>query len=98
MEGICVKDEKPPWKIDEMSKHDDKLFAQIHEDSVPMLIDIGFEETFAAFVPHSRFTQIKHGDKILLVIRANHIKIRPGKRGKEKRNAIVGKIYHRIFA
>ncbi|MFX1390925.1 MAG: ABC transporter ATP-binding protein [Promethearchaeota archaeon] len=96
-EGICTKKDKPTWDISNKSKQGDKFFNQIHEESVPIPIDIGFIETFAGYLKESLYNKIKHGDKVLLVIRANHMKIRLGNRVREKKNAILGKILRRKF-
>jgi len=96
-EGISKKEEEPTWDIHRKSKQGDKFYEQIHEDSLPMPIDIGLKDMFAAYVMKETYNRINHGDKILLVVRANHIKIRPGNRVREKRNAILGKIHRRKF-
>ena len=96
-EGICIKNEKPSWDIHRKSKQGDKFFAQIHEGSIPMPIDIGFEKMFAAYVREDIYQSIDHGDKILLVVRANHVKIRLGNRVKEKKNSMLGRIIRRKF-
>lgn len=96
-EGISKKNEEPGWDIHRTSKQGDKLFAEIQEDSIPMPIDIGFKERFASYVERGTYNEINHGDKILLIVRANHMKIRLGNRIKDKRNAILGKIHRRKF-
>lgn len=96
-EGICIKNTKPPWDIYKSSKQGDKFYAKIHEESIPMPINIGFDEIFAAYVKKEDFNDIDSGDKVLLVVRANHIKIRLGNRVKDKKNAILGKIIRRKF-
>ncbi|MFW9773197.1 MAG: hypothetical protein ACFFEO_13665, partial [Candidatus Thorarchaeota archaeon] len=40
---------------------------------------------------------IQQGDKILLLVRTNHMKIRLGNRVEQKSNAILGKILRRKF-
>ena len=94
---IPVNEETALWDIEEKSKEGDKFFAQIHEESTPMLIDIGIEERFAAYTQKAVYNEINHGDNILLVVRANHMKIRSGKRLDDKKNALVGKILRRKF-
>ncbi|MFX1530807.1 MAG: ABC transporter ATP-binding protein [Promethearchaeota archaeon] len=96
-EGICLKNKEPTWNIHKKSKQGDRFFAQIHEDSIPMPIDIGFEEMFAVYVKDDIYQNVEHGDKLLLVVRANHMKIRLGNRVKEKKNAFLGKIIRRKF-
>jgi ABC-type Fe3+/spermidine/putrescine transport system ATPase subunit len=96
-EGICTKDEKPSWDISSKSKQSDKFFNQIQEDSVPLPIDLGLDKIFAGYLNESLFNMIQHGDKVLLVVRANHMKIRLGNRVNEKKNAILGKILRRKF-
>ncbi|MFW9819584.1 MAG: ABC transporter ATP-binding protein [Candidatus Thorarchaeota archaeon] len=96
-EGVCEKEVPPAWDIHKKSKRRDKFFAKIHEDSLPILINIGFDEMFASYIPKEKYDNIKHGDKILLVVRANHIKIRIGDRVKEKKNAMFGRIKRRKF-
>ncbi len=96
-EGICTKNEKPTWDIFSKSQQGDKFFNEIQEVSVPLPINIGFKETFAGYLNKSLNNEIKHGDKVLLVVRANHMKIRLGNRVDQKKNAILGKILRRKF-
>jgi hypothetical protein len=96
-EGKCIKKKEPTWDVHKKSKQSDKFFAEIHEDSIPLPIDIGFDDMVAAYVKKDKFDKINHGDKILLVVRANHMKIRLGNRVENKKNAILGKIYQRKF-
>ncbi|MFX1502568.1 MAG: ABC transporter ATP-binding protein [Promethearchaeota archaeon] len=96
-EGICIKDEKPTWDIFSKSLAGDRLFKKIQEDSVPLPLNIGFKETFAGYLSNSLYNEIKHRDKVLLVVRANHMKIRLGNRVDQKKNAILGKILRRKF-
>jgi ABC-type Fe3+/spermidine/putrescine transport system ATPase subunit len=95
--GICIKDEEAKWDIHKKSKKNDNLFNEIHEDSVPMLIDLGKKVQYATFVRRDKYNQINHGDKIILVVRANHIKLRIGNRLKQKNNAFLGKIIRKKF-
>ncbi|MFX1380075.1 MAG: ABC transporter ATP-binding protein [Promethearchaeota archaeon] len=96
-EGVCIKKTIPAWDIHKTSKQKDKFFAKIHEDSSPMPIDIGLDEIFVSYVPKDKHNIINHGDKILLVVRANHMKIRIGNRVKDKKNSIFGTIKRRKF-
>ncbi len=95
--GICTKSEKPTWDIFSKSKQSDKLYSEIQEDSVPLPINIGFDATFAGYLNKSLYDEIEHGEKVLLVVRANHMKIRLGNRVYDKKNAILGKILRRKF-
>ncbi|MFW9828507.1 MAG: ABC transporter ATP-binding protein [Candidatus Thorarchaeota archaeon] len=96
-EGISIKNDRPTWDIYSKSKQGDKFFTQIQEELVPLPINIGFSESFAGYLKESLYNDIKHGDKVLLVVRANHMKIRLGNRVQEKKNAILGKIIRRKF-
>ncbi len=96
-EGICIKKTAPTWDINKKSKRKDKFYDEIYEDSFPMPIDIGLDEMFASYVEKEDFDNINHRDEILLIVRANHMKIRIGNRINEKRNAILGKIKRRKF-
>lgn len=96
-EGTCIKNETPLWDIYKKSEQKDKFYAEIHEESTPMLLDIGFDNQFAAYVKNDIYDQIQQGDKILLVIRANHMKIRLGNRLNQKTNGFIGKIVRRKF-
>ncbi len=96
-DGICSKNEKPTWDIFSTSKQGDKFFNEIQEDSAPLPINLGFKETFAGYLNKSLYKEIQHRDKVLLVVRANHMKIRLGNRVNEKNNAILGKILRRKF-
>ncbi|MFX1365366.1 MAG: ABC transporter ATP-binding protein [Promethearchaeota archaeon] len=96
-DGICIKNIKPEWDIHSKSKQGDKFFNEIQEESVPMPIDIGFENTFAGYLKKSLYNKIQNNDKVLLVVRANHMKLRLGNRVNEKRNAILGTLLRRKF-
>ena len=96
-EGVCIKNEQANWDIQIKSKKKDKLFNSIHEDSIPMLIDLGENVQYATFVSKNKYQQINHGDKIILVVRANHMKLRLGNRLKQKNNAFLGQILRRKF-
>ena len=96
-DGICTKKDKPGWDIYSKSKQGDKFFNEIQEDSIPMPIDIGFKNIFAGYLTESIYNEIQHRDKVLLVVRANHMKIRLGNRVIEKKNAILGTILRRKF-
>ncbi|MFX1311759.1 MAG: ABC transporter ATP-binding protein, partial [Promethearchaeota archaeon] len=95
--GSCRKNEKDLWDIFSKSKKGDKFFAQIQKDLVPMPINIGIKEIFAGYLKESLSNEIEHGDKVLLVVRANHMKIRLGNRINKKNNALLGKIVRRKF-
>ncbi|MFX1479274.1 MAG: ABC transporter ATP-binding protein [Promethearchaeota archaeon] len=95
--GICKKDENPRWDIHSKSKQGDKFLDKIQEESVPMPIDIGFKQIFAGYLKKSLFNEIQNGDKVLLIVRADHLKIRLGNRVNEKNNAILGTILRRKF-
>ncbi|MFX1571684.1 MAG: ABC transporter ATP-binding protein [Promethearchaeota archaeon] len=95
--GICVKNTEPKWDIYRKSEQGDRFFAQIHESLVPLPLDIGLNEIFAGYLKESLYSEIGQGDKILLVVRANHMKIRLGNRINEKKNSILGKIIRRKF-
>ena len=96
-EGVCIKEEEAKWDIHKKSKQKDKLFNQIHEDSVPLLIKLGPKVQYASYVTNQKFNEIKHNDEIILVVRANHMKIRTGNRLTQKNNAFLGKILRRKF-
>jgi ABC-type Fe3+/spermidine/putrescine transport system ATPase subunit len=96
-EGICIKNDTPKWDIRQTSEQKDEFYAKIHENSSPMLLDLGFDNQFAAFVKNDMLNQVNHGEKILLVVRANHMKIRLGNRLSQKNNGFIGKILRRKF-
>ncbi len=96
-EGIFVKNNKASWDINTNGKHGDKFFSKIKKNLIPIPIDIGLSEVFASYVQKSVYEKIQNGDKVLLVTRANHMKIRLGDRTKEKHNALHGKIFRRKF-
>ncbi len=96
-EGICVKNEKVPWDIYKKSKYGDKFFAKIQKYSMPLPIDIGLNNIFASYTQKELYDEINHGDEVMLVIRANHMKLRLGNRINEKHNAIIGKIKRRKY-
>lgn len=96
-DGICIKEDSPKWDIYKKSLQKDKFYEEIHHDSTPILIDLNTGVQFAAYVKNNVNDEIKHGDKILLVSRANHMKIRLGNRVNQKKNAFFGKIVRRKF-
>lgn len=97
IDGICAIDKEPSWDIAKRSKKGDKFFEEIHAESIPMPIDVGFEQEFASYVTKPDYEKFQPGKKVLLVARANHMKIRLGNREKDKHNAIAGKIIKRKF-
>jgi len=97
IDGICAIDKEPSWDMTKRSKKGDRFFGEIHAESIPMPIDVGFEQEFASYVTKTDYKKFQHGEKVLLVARANHMKIRFGNREKDKHNAIVGKILRRKF-
>lgn len=97
IDGNCIKDQEPAWNIHSKSKKGDKFFEELQENSKPMLLNVGSKNLFASYVKIDLFENIKNGEKILLVVRANHIKIRLGDRTTEKRNSFLGKIVRRKF-
>jgi len=96
-EGVCIKEEEAKWDIHKKSKQKDKLFNQIHKNSVPLLLNLGPNIQYASFVSNDKYNKINHGDKIILVVRANHMKLRIGNRMTQKNNAFLGKIFRRKF-
>jgi ABC-type Fe3+/spermidine/putrescine transport system ATPase subunit len=96
-DGKCTKDQNPDWDIKSKSKQGDKFFNEIQNEKVPIPLDIGLDNTFAGYLDESLYNEIQHGDKVLLVVRANHMKIRLGNRCDEKKNALIGKIHRRKF-
>lgn len=96
-DGICIKEESPKWDIYKKSLQKDKFYAEIHKDSTPMLIDLNTGAQFASYVKNNVYNEINHGDNVLLVSRANHMKIRLGNRVNQKKNAFFGKIIRRKF-
>lgn len=96
-DGICIKEESPKWDIYKKSLQKDKFYIEIHKDSIPMLIDLNTGAQFAAYVRNDVINEINHGDNVLLVSRANQMKIRLGNRVNQKKNAFFGKIIRRKF-
>ncbi len=97
LEGIVIKNVEPTWDIYAKSKQGDKFFAEIQKESIPMQIDIGVGEYFASYVNKEIYNEIKQGDKLLLIVRANHFKLRLGDRRNEKKNSLSGIIKRRKF-
>jgi len=95
--GIYIENKKASWDINKNGKHGDRFFSEIKSKLILIAIDIGVQEVFASYVQKSVFDKLQYGDKLLLVARANHMKIRLGNRIKDKHNALVGKIYRRKF-
>ncbi|NHJ19799.1 MAG: ABC transporter ATP-binding protein [Candidatus Lokiarchaeota archaeon] len=96
-DGICIREESPKWDIYKMSGQKDNFYTQIHEESSPILIDLNTGDQFAAYIKNDVSNEYNHGDKILLVVRANHMKIRLGNRLNQKKNSFFGKIIRRKF-
>lgn len=95
-ESKCLKNKELPWDIYRKSKKGDKFFQKIQEDSVPKLLDIGLKNKFAAYENKSLCEETDE-ENVLLVVRANHMKIRLGNRLNQKNNALFGKIIRRKF-
>ncbi|MFX1235313.1 MAG: ABC transporter ATP-binding protein [Promethearchaeota archaeon] len=95
-EGICKKEESSYDSIKE-SRSLDKFLIQIHDHSIAVPVNIGLEKNFIGYIPKDRISEIQQGDKILLLVRTNHMKIRLGNRVEQKSNAILGKILRRKF-
>ncbi|MFW9897908.1 MAG: ABC transporter ATP-binding protein [Candidatus Thorarchaeota archaeon] len=95
--GTFVKNNKVSWDINKNGKQGDRFFSEIKKKLISIPIDIGLPQVFASYVQKSVFDKLQYGDKVLLVARANHMKIRLGNRIKEKHNALLGKIYRRKF-
>jgi len=96
-EGTCAKGSNPGWDIHKKSKKGDKFFVEIQEKLVPIPIDVKSHELFAAYVKKELYNELKDGEKILLVVRANHMKIKMGDKTREKHTAVLGKIVRRKF-
>lgn len=96
-EGICKKDEEPTWNINRQSKKQDEFFLKIQKHLIAMPVEVGSHEVFAGYLEKKQYDFISSGEQVLMVIRANHMKIRLGSRDKEKNNAFVGKIIRRKF-
>ncbi|MBY9006908.1 MAG: ABC transporter ATP-binding protein [Candidatus Lokiarchaeota archaeon] len=96
-EGIGRKNKELSWDIHKKSNQGDIFFEKIHKESIPLPIEIEENITFVSCVQKELYNSITEKDKILLVIRANHMKIRLGNRIDEKHNAITGKISRRKF-
>jgi ABC-type Fe3+/spermidine/putrescine transport system ATPase subunit len=95
-EGIAEKEGEEFYRIKNNSKPLDDFFSKIHEDSKELGIKIG-DSLFTSFIKDKRYKDIKHKDQVLLIVRANHMKIRLGDRLNEKKNAFKGKIVRRKF-
>lgn len=96
-EGTCKKETKASWDMNKKSKQGDKFFAEIQKISLPVPIDVSSHELFAAYVHEEEYDSFQDGEKVLLVVRANHMKIRLGNRTKDKHNSLPGKIHRRKF-
>ena len=96
-EGSCIKGCKPDWEIYKKSNRKDKFFEEIHRDSIPFPIDIGVKNLFAAYGDRQLYARCLNNEKILLVVRANHMNIRLGNRITQKNNALLGIIKRRKF-
>ncbi|MBN1802164.1 MAG: ABC transporter ATP-binding protein [Candidatus Lokiarchaeota archaeon] len=96
-DGTCLKDQEPTWDIHSKSKRGDKFFAELQQDSYPILVDLGPSKPIATYIRKELYEKFEHGTKVLLVVRANHIKIRLGDRTVEKRNSLFGRIQRRKF-
>ncbi|MHA1342211.1 MAG: ABC transporter ATP-binding protein [Promethearchaeota archaeon] len=92
----CAKSSPYPWKINN-KKTKDKFFQKIQSDSMPMPIKINNNQMFVVNVPKALYSNLKDGHEILLIIRANHFKIRLGNRTQQKYNSLLGIIKRRKF-
>jgi ABC-type Fe3+/spermidine/putrescine transport system ATPase subunit len=96
-EGDCIIEKSPSWDISMKSKRGDKFYEEIYEDSNPIVIDLGEEKLFASYVEKGEYGELESEKHIILVIRANHFKIRLGNRKNQKNNSFLGKIQRRKF-
>ena len=96
-EGKCMKNTEPEWDIYECSKRHKTYYEDIRQDSIPIPINLEIGKTFAACGSRTLFDELGDEDRLLLVIRANHMKIRLGNRVYQKRNSFIGIIRRRKF-
>ncbi|MFX1498995.1 MAG: ABC transporter ATP-binding protein [Promethearchaeota archaeon] len=96
-EGIYNEDRTHLKESIKNSKKLDKFLNQIQEDSIAVEVNIGLKNNFVGYVPKNRINEIHNGDNLLLLVRANHMKIRLGNRLGQKSNALLGKILRRKF-
>lgn len=96
-EGIAKKDNQSLNQIKNNSKPLDAFFSKIHKDSDEIGIDLRSKSLFSSYIKRDKFQKINHEEKILLIVRANHMKIRLGDRTEDKDNAFKGKIARRKF-
>ena len=95
-EGVAVKEGEEFNKIKNNSEPLDDFFLKIHRDSKQLGMKIG-NSLYSSYIKSERYKEIKDNDKVLLIVRANHMKIRLGDRRNEKENAFKGKIARRKF-
>jgi len=96
-DATCVKVSGKPIINNNNNFKGDKLFNKLKQDSVQLVVDLGLKRDFVVYVRKELYTKLNNNDKVLLVIRTNHMKIRLGNRTKEKSNAFFGKIIRRKF-
>ncbi|MBD3350885.1 MAG: ATP-binding cassette domain-containing protein [Candidatus Lokiarchaeota archaeon] len=96
-EGICVKNKSATWNTDKKPKSNNRLFAEIQDTSEIMPIDLGEEELFVVYIDKQTYNAIEDNEKVILIVRANHMKIRIKDRTSEKHNSFLGKIKRRKF-
>ncbi|MBD3255766.1 MAG: ATP-binding cassette domain-containing protein [Candidatus Lokiarchaeota archaeon] len=95
--GTCVKNGPILKNNINKSNQIDKFFAEIKRNSVPMKINLGLEKCFTAYTQNQLYNKIEDGEEVLLVVRANHMKLRIGNRIEDKHNSLLGTIYRRKF-
>lgn len=96
-EGIASKEKELSWNIYKKPNQGDRFFEKIQKDSIPLPIEIEENIIFVSCIQKELYDTIKENDRLLLVVRANHMKIRLGNRIQEKHNALLGKISRRKF-
>jgi ABC-type Fe3+/spermidine/putrescine transport system ATPase subunit len=96
-EGVCLKDPENKITNNANNFQGDELFTQLKKDSIALKVDLGLEKKFIIYVRKRFFDKLNNQDKVLIVTRSNHMKIRLGNRVSDKENSFFGTIIRRKF-
>ncbi|MEJ2251586.1 MAG: ABC transporter ATP-binding protein [Candidatus Lokiarchaeota archaeon] len=96
-EGVCLKNPENKVINNTNNFQGDELFTQLKKDSIALKVDLGLEKKFITYVRKRLFDKLNNQDKVLIVTRSNHMKIRLGNRVSDKENSFFGTIIRRKF-
>lgn len=93
----CMKHDFKDAIQKKKESYETELYDKILKNSAPVSLKIDDNHQFIGYVNESLCSAIKEKEKILLVCRSNHMKIRRGNRMGEKQNSMLGIIQRKKF-